>query len=137
MKNIYAFIIIGFLFSSCGNNSDFPVKEKTDYQKSSETILKMEQKHPENFLTVEGKDKKNLLGQTVIRGTIINKAKMVTFKDVEIKLFFYSKTGTLLEEDTETIYEEIHPGGSVRFRSKYFAPKGTGKLALKIISAKY
>ena len=137
MKRIYALFIIVFLFSSCGNNSDFPVTESKDYQKSSETIEKTEQKHPENFLTVEGKKKKNMLGQTVIRGTIINKAKMVTFKDVEIKLFFYSKTGTLLEEDVETIYEEVHPGSSVRFKSKYFAPKGSDKLELKVMGAKY
>ncbi len=137
MKSINAFVIIVFLFSSCGNNSDFPVTENVDYQKSAESLTKTEQKHPENFLTVEGKDKKNVLGQTVIKGTLFNKAKMVTFKDVEIKLSFYSKTGTLLEEDTETIYEEVHPGSSVRFKSKYFAPKGTGSLVLKVLGAKY
>lgn len=137
MKSIYAFVISGLIFSSCGNNSDFPITENSTYQKSTESISKTEQKHPENFLSVEGKDKKNLLGQTVIKGTLFNKAKMVTFKDVEIKLSFYSKTGTLLEEDTETIYEEVHPGSSVRFKSKYFAPKGTGSLTLKVITAKY
>lgn len=126
-----------FLISSCGNNSDFPITENSDYQKSSESLAKTEQKHPENFLTVEGKDKKNLFGQTVIRATLFNKAKVVTFKDVEIKLSFFSKTGTLLEEDTETIYEEVHPGSSVRFKSKYFAPKSTGRLEIKVISAKY
>jgi hypothetical protein len=62
---------------------------------------------------------------------------MVTYKDVEIKLFFYSKTGTLLEEDVETIYEEVHPGSSVRFKSKYFAPKGSDKLELKVMGAKF
>ena len=137
MKNIYALLIIAFTISSCGNNSDFPIIDNSSNQQSAESISKMEKKHPEKYITVEGKDKKNLLGQTVIKAKLINTAKEVTFKDVEIKLSFYSKTGTLLEEDVETIYEEVHPGSSVRFKSKYFAPKGTGKLEMKVITAKY
>ena len=137
MKSIYALFVIVFLISSCGNNSDFPITDNSGNKQTVESISKMEKKHPENYLTVEGKDKKNLLGQTVIKAKLINRAKEVTFKDVEIKLSFYSKTGTLLEEDVETIYEEVHPGSSVRFKSKYFAPKGTGKLEMKVITAKY
>jgi len=100
-------------------------------------MAELEQKSPAGFLTVSGTKKKNLLGQTVVNGTIFNKARVVTYKDIELKLSFYSKTGTLLEEDKEVIYESIHPGGSKRFKSKYFTPKGTDSVAMKIAGAKY
>lgn len=137
MRNLSVLIACLIFLTACGNNSDFPITETKNYQKSTETISETEKKHPENFIVVEVKDKKNLLGQTVIKGTVINKAKMVTYKDVEIKLSFYSKTGTLLEEDVETVYEQVSPGSSVRFKSKYFAPKGSSRLEAKVITAKF
>jgi hypothetical protein len=55
---------------------------------------------------------------------------------VDIQLDFYSKTGTLLETDKETVYEILNPGESKSFKTKYFAPKGTDSVALKILGAK-
>ena len=77
------------------------------------------------------------MGQTVVKGKLISSAKMVTYKDVDIKLSFYSKTGALLEVDQEVIYETIAPGSTVSFKTKYFTPKGTDSVAMKIVSAKY
>jgi len=73
----------------------------------------------------------------VIKGSITNTAKMVTFKDVDVQLSFYSKTGTLLMQDQEVIYDEVAPGNTIRFKSKYFSPKGTDSVAMKILSAKF
>jgi hypothetical protein len=53
-----------------------------------------------------------------------------------VQLDFYSKTGALLETDKETIYETIHPGQSKSFKTKYFAPKGSDSVALKVLDAK-
>jgi hypothetical protein len=57
-------------------------------------------------------------------------------QDVELELSFFSKTGVLLEKDNETVYEMIEPGKSADFKSKYFAPKGTDSVAIKIVGAK-
>ena len=56
-------------------------------------------------------------------------------KNIDISISFFSKTGTLLEEDHETIYEELKPGSSIDFKSKYFAPKGTDNVQMKINAA--
>ena len=93
-------------------------------------------KTPQNFITVSGHNRNNLVGQTVVKGTITNKATVATYKDVDVKLDFYSKTGTLLETDKETVFEIIAPGQSKNFKTKYFAPKGTDSVALSIITAK-
>jgi len=35
------------------------------------------------------------------------------------------------------VYESVAPGTTVNFKSKYFSPKGTDSIAMKIVSAKY
>lgn len=134
------FIILIFLSTvlfSCNSDSGNKIKsEKEEYQLTKENLLKKEQKNPSDFLIVSGHDKRNMLGQTVVKGIITNKASIATFKDVEIKLSFYSKTKALLENDKETIFEQYKPGESKDFKTKYFAPKGTDSVALEILGAK-
>jgi len=50
-------------------------------------------------------------------------------------LSFFSKTGAKLDEGLETIYENIGPGQTVKFKTKYFAPKGTDSVAISVNKA--
>ena len=141
MKHLVAaaslFILIG---TGCGNTeekkADKEKKEKDKYEQTKETLEETEKKNPVRFLAVEGKDHRNLLRQTVIKGTITNKATVARYKDIDVELAFYSKTGALLEKDHEVIYETIAPGTTADLKTKYYAPKGTDSIALKIIAAK-
>ena len=108
MKKTGAILIIAMLsFSACSNKHD-EKKTADTYEKGKLTVAEIEEKNPERFLAASGTNKRNLLGQTVVKGNIINHAKMVGFKDIDIKLSFYSKTGALLEEDREVIYETVN-----------------------------
>ncbi len=122
-------------FTAC-NSNDKNAEKKDKYEKTKETLEETEKKNPKRFLTVSGHDKKNLIRQTVIKGIISNTAKVVSYKDVDVELAFFSKTGALLEKDHEVIYETIAPGNTADFKTKYFAPKGTDSVALKILGAK-
>lgn len=124
------------LMGACNNEQKYDIK-KDKYESTKETLAEIEQKTPERFLSVTGTKRKNVIGQTVIKGKILNKARVVTFKDVGIRLYFYSKTGALLERDDEVIYEKIAPGNEINFKSKFFVPKGADSLALEIISAQF
>jgi hypothetical protein len=137
MKSIPALVFIAAITITACNSSDKKDDTKKDkYEQTKENLEETEKKNPTRFLTVTGHDKRNLLGQTVVKGTLSNTGKVATFKDVEIRLSFYSKTGSLLEEDPETIFESIAPGKSTDFKTKYFAPKGTDSVALKVMGAK-
>ena len=136
MKKIACIVLSIILLSACNNKAQEAAVEKENYQKAAETLLEKEKKNPISFLTVNSNEKHNLLGQTVIKGSINNKAKVCTYKDVQLELSFFSKTGTLLEKDNETVYDNIEPGKSADFKTKYFAPKGTDSVAIKILSAK-
>jgi major membrane immunogen (membrane-anchored lipoprotein) len=137
MKKIAVIISASIILLSC-NNSDTKkaAKEKDSYEATRESLQDKETKNPQNFLTVSGHDRHNILGQTVVKGTVTNKATVASYKDVDVKLDFYSKTGTLLETDKETVFEIIGPGQSKNFKTKYFAPKGTDSVALAVTGAK-
>lgn len=136
-KLIPALIIVSFVFAACGGDEKAgETKSKDKYEQTKETLEQTEKKNPKRFLTVEGTDRKNLIGQRVIKGTISNKASVASYKDVDVEIYFYSETGALLEKDHEVIYETITAGNSTNFKTKYFAPKGTDSVAMKIAGAK-
>lgn len=135
LKRLLVFFSVLMMFSACkDDNSDYNVEAKT-YEAQTDQLSKLENKTPQKFLTVQNSDKKNILGQTVVRGRIFNNAKIASYKNVELKLQFYSKTRVLLEEDLETIYEKVAPGESTKFKSKYFTPKGTDSVSITVQGA--
>ena len=138
MKKIAGIAVVSIiLLSACNNKAKEAAAGKENYQKATQTLEEKEKKNPVAFLTVSSRDKHNLIGQTVIKGNVSNTAKVCTYKDVQLELSFFSKTGTLLEKDIETVYDLIAPGKSAGFKTKYFAPKGTDSVAIKVLGAKF
>lgn len=136
-KMIVYLFFFSMMLVACSSGNDSKAKsEKESYRLTKEELLKKEQKSPQSFLIVSGHNQKNIVGQTVVKGTITNKASVAVFKDVNLKLSFYSKTQALLETDKETIFETFSPGKSKNFKTKYFAPKGTDSVALEVLGAK-
>ena len=136
-KIIFYLLFSSLILAACSSDTATKAKsEKESYQLTKEELLKKEQKSPPSFLIVSGRNQKNIVGQTVVKGTITNKASVAVFKDVNLKLSFYSKTQALLETDKETIFETFGPGESKNFKTKYFAPKGTDSVALEVLGAK-
>ena len=137
MKKITGIALITIvLLSACHDKSKQATAEKDIYQKATEALAEKERKNPVAFLSVSSHDKRNLLGQTVIKANVGNSAKVCTYKDVQLELSFFSKTGTILEKDLETVYDSIPAGKVVNFKTKYFAPKGSDSISIKILSAK-
>lgn len=134
MRNAFVIVLVVALFS-CKEEQKEKTFDKANYESVKENLADKEKNNPVRFLVVENRDRKNLIGQTVVKGTISNRATIANFKDVEIKLSFFSKTGVKLDEGMETVYENIGPGETVKFKSKYFAPKGTDSVAVKIMKA--
>jgi hypothetical protein len=135
MKRVLlAFALIVVLFS-CKNDKKEKKFDAESYEKVKETLAEKEKNNPARFLVVNNHDRKNLIGQTVVIGTLSNQATVCWYKDVELKLSFFSKTGVKLDEGLETVYENIGPGKTVKFKTKYFAPKGTDSVAVIVTKA--
>jgi hypothetical protein len=132
MKYFFCVYFIILLLSSCAG-SEKKLDEEI-YTEQKESLEVTEKKHPLKFLSVTGDDKKNLIGQTVVRGTIYNKATVVAYKNVRVKMLCY-KDGKMVEEHEDVIDEIIKPGTEKDFKTKYRLPKGTDSIYLSVMSA--
>jgi type IV pilus biogenesis protein CpaD/CtpE len=136
MKKLVLVFFAATIIAGCNSSDKKTGATKDKYEQTKEKLAEAEKKNPARFLTVTGHKKRNFVGQTVVNGAIKNNAKLASYKDVEIKLSFYSKTGALLEEDVETVFETLAPGKFADFKTRHFAPKGTDSVAVKVITAK-
>jgi len=137
MKQHHLLLFVIVFFISCNEKEAYDVKDDLAYEKNKTNLEAMERKNPVYFLQASGTKRKNFLRQTVVLGKVYNNARIVTYKDVEVLVSFYSKTGVVLEEDRVTVYEKVLPGGTVRFKEKLFTPKDADSMAFKVLSAKF
>ena len=129
MKSI-VIIFITCLFSfACNNVSD------KEYENSKEKMLEKEKENPVDFLAVTHTGKRNLIGQTVVRGVIMSKANVCSYENVRVKMLYYNKEGALVENHEEVIEGVVAPKSILNFKTKYFTPKGTDSVVLSIMEA--
>lgn len=138
MKKILpVLILVSIVFAACsGDEKVKDEKGKDKYEQTKETLGETEKKNPKRFLSVDGYKRKNLIRETVIKGTITNKATVASFKDIDVELSFYSETGALLLKDHEVVYKVVGPNSSEDFKYKTYAPKGTDSVSMTIAGAK-
>ncbi|MES2849457.1 MAG: hypothetical protein V4685_10405 [Bacteroidota bacterium] len=137
MKKLLCLITITVvLFSACKSKTEKETTEKEVYEKAKESLEEREKKNPVDFIKATGHDKHNLIGRTVVRGTIMNSAKICAYKDFELEFSFFSKTGVLLQKELATVYDIIPAGKSVDFKEKMWVNKDADSMAIKVLKAK-
>src|SRR4051812_30152433 len=80
MNLLSFFFVVLFFLTSCGSSVN--KFDSQSYEQHKESLAEKEKKDPLAFLTITGDNKKNIIGQTVVRGKISNKATINSFKDV-------------------------------------------------------
>ena len=135
MKKIFLFACLFVFLFACNIDKKDKKFDAENYEKVKETLAEKEKNNPIKFILVSDHHRKNLIGQTVVIGNLTNRATVCWYKDVELRLSFFSKTGVKLDEGLETVYENIGPGKTVKFKTKYFAPKGTDSVAVVVTKA--
>lgn len=130
--------MLSFVFAACngGDEKAADKKDKDKYEQTKETLEETEKKNPKRFLSVDGYKRRNLIRETVVKGTITNKATVTSYKDIDVEISFYSETGALLLKDHEVVYKVIAPNSSEDFKYKTYAPKGSDSVSMKIVNAK-
>jgi hypothetical protein len=72
----------------------------------------------------------------IIEGAVSSKAAFATFKDVVVKISFYSKTETLIKEENHVFYEYYEPGSTKYFSLKLDKlPEAYARFSLEITGA--
>jgi hypothetical protein len=110
-------------------------KSKTEAELREE-LYETEKSNPKNYLSVDyDLSYKILTGEEKITGTIYNYASIATFKDIELRVTYFSGTETEIKSETYVIYDYVHPGGSTPFIIKTYYPEGTKTIGVKVKTA--
>lgn len=70
-----------------------------------------------------------------IKGFIRNKASVTAFKDVKVKITFYSKTDTPIQSQEYTIYEWVMPNERKSFFINVSTPDAYDSFSFQIVDA--
>ena len=133
MKKLLSILLIPLVFS-CGGNGNSAADLKK-YEETKEKLAKRETENPLQFLQVIAEKNKNLIGQTVVKGVVENKATVASYRDIRLKILYY-KQATLVENHEEEYNAIIPPNNKMQFKAKYFTPKGTDSIAVLVMKAK-
>ena len=106
------------------------------YEESVMTIQEIEAASPMNYLKADGTYNTNFFGDKVkINGVITNSATVTTYKDVTVRINFYSKTNTLIGSEDYTLYEFYPPNSKQDFKLKVKAYSNVSSLSWEVINA--
>lgn len=111
-----------------------PIIEKSPEELRQELLL-TEQQSPTSYLQSQATMRENLIGETVLEGTISNSSTLANFKDIVLNVTWLSKTDTELKTDQFSVYEFIEAGKSVSFKIKTYAPSATDRVKIEVFSA--
>lgn len=98
-------------------------------------LLDRERGTPSQYLTVDAKHWRNLIGQLVIEGDITNQATLANFKDPVLSVTWYSKTNTELETMEYPVYELVQAQHTKHFKLKTNAPGHVASVAMGVAGA--
>jgi hypothetical protein len=140
MRIIYLSIIAAALMTSCsggGSGSSslgFPTEQT--YEEKILSIEEEEKANPKRFLDASGSYRENVLGTKMrIFGNVTSSATKANFKDIVIKVTYYSATDTDLGSDNFVLYKFVNAGTTVSFEWKIDKPSGCSKLGWEVVSA--
>lgn len=106
------------------------------YQEQVMTIEEIERSQPTSFLSASGTYKDNFWGDKFkVNCVITNEATVATYKDVVIRITYYSKTETALGSRDHTIYETFPPTSTKTVELKIDNYKDVKSLGWDVISA--
>jgi hypothetical protein len=126
-------VILCCLFLAC--NSANEQRPSAKYEEKKTSLEEMERDSPLKFLKVAASHHGNLLNQTVVEGTVTNKATLVSYKNLEVLITFKDENGSVLEKQKHTLDDIAKPGTTMGFKIKTGKVKGTASIIADITSA--
>ncbi len=127
--SLAAFIIFT-LFTSCGADDD----KAESYQQQKQSLLNSEKSNPLRFLKVTSDFKKNLLGKTVVKGSVENTATVASYRNVRLKLLYFND-GKLFENHEDVMTDVLKPGDEIGFKLRYKLHQKADSVSVSVMSA--
>ncbi|GAB5527237.1 MAG: hypothetical protein Roseis2KO_51090 [Roseivirga sp.] len=138
MKKNYHFIAITVLslLSMTNCQSGVPEINEANYYEAIKRIKTYENNQPKLFLTADGRYSENFWGDKFdVNVEITNDAKITTYKDVEIRVTYYSKTNSVMTTNDYILYEVIPPQAVTKVRMKIDNYRDVKSIGWRVIEA--
>jgi hypothetical protein len=138
--NIYTKVGLGLLigilgyyaFNTYQSNASAP-----SYQNQVQRVEDIERQDPLKFLKVSGNYNENFWGNKYkINCTIENLATVAQYKDVTIRITYFTKTNSVLATEDRTFYEYFPPTSSKDVQMKVPTYYNANRIELSIVQAK-
>ena len=134
MKKIINLFAIVTLLSACNNNRGNGGSDT--YQEKVQSVEEIEHSQPTNFLNASGTYNETLFGNSIkVHGVIKNNATVANFKDVVVKVTYYSKTQTVIGSNNYIIYDFFPPHSEKAFELKIDKYDGTNTIGWDVVKA--
>ncbi len=134
MNRLLLVCLMSVFFFSCGSSSNNQ-RPPAQYEEKKSSLEEIERGSPLKFLKVTASHHGNLINQTVVEGEIVNKATLVSYKDIELLISFKDKDGSQIEKQKHTIDELIKPNSSQDFKIKTGHISGATSVSVDITGA--
>jgi hypothetical protein len=128
-------ILIGFLgFTVIPNIINN--KDSGSYYEQKMTIEQTENSDPLRFLSVDGKYNESFWGTKFkLQAKITNRATIADYKDIVVKITYYSKTKSVIGNEDYTIYQIFKPNKITDFKLDVKNYKDVNSIGLELVSA--
>ncbi len=134
--SIITVLFIGAFYAIVLIINDYTEAEPKSYFQQILTIEETENANPLKFLSAEGNYYSSFWGTKLkIRGKISNKATVADYKDVTVRITYYSKTESILGFKEYTLYEVYPPNSVTPFRLDVENYKDVKSIGWKVINA--
>ncbi len=133
MKRVFLVTCFPVLFLAC-NSSSTP-QPPAKYEEKKASLEEIEKGSPLKFLRVQGSHHRNLVNQAVVTGEITNKATLVSYKNITLRISWLDKDGAVIEKQKEVLDDVVKPNSTIDFKIKTNHVKGTESVSMDIVSA--
>jgi hypothetical protein len=133
---VKTFIVSGLIIVGLNVFGNLNSSNSESYFEKKKTVEQIENSEPLSFLTTDGNYSESFWGTKIkVYGKITNKATVATFKDVTIRITYYTKTKTVLRSKDYTIYELFPPNSVKSFELRIENYKNTNSIDWDVIKA--
>ena len=129
---IIAVLLFFATLSACESGEQHPPAK---YEEKKASMQETESTSPLKFLRITGSNHGNLLNQTVVEGQVTNKATLVTYKSIQVRITFLDKDGAVIDKEKDVLDDEVKPGATIDFKIKTGHVKGVNSVTLAVLGA--
>lgn len=121
--------------TNTGDPDDVPFGDPPSEEEKEREKLLREHARPQEFIVLTYSTRKNLLGETVIEGSMTNNAEATAYRDLQMIMYFDNADGIPIDSASQTVFEQMLPGGKAEFRLKEKGPRKAKEVRLLIKDA--